>query len=174
MCSNQKQKVKMCKSYKQTSTKTDYEKKISVLAPVNPKMIISPEDVPQDELSWSELNMRINSGIEKPVKDCPVCCKEFKSEHAYQIHIRKHRPVCPHCDLKLKSWSEYSEHIPYCSRKYYVRTLPRNNRETQKKPVLKFKCQLCRRRYANEKQLRSHQINRCEKRYLQNGWVVKI
>ena len=164
----------MCKSYKKSSIKTDYEKQISALAPVNPRMIISSEDIPQDDLSWSELNMRINSGTEKPVKDCPVCCKKFKSEHAYQIHIRKHKPVCPHCDVKFKSWSKYSEHISYCSRKYYVRTLPRSNQTTAKKPVLKFKCQLCRRRYSNEKQLRSHQINRCEKRYLQNGWVVKI
>merc|ERR1712227_969568 len=108
--------------------------------------------------------MRINAGIEKPVKNCPVCCKEFKSEHAYQIHVLMHRPVCPHCGMKLKSWTEYSDHILFCSRKYYVRTLPRSNRATDKKPVFKFKCQLCRRRYANEKQLRSHQINRFEKR----------
>ena len=154
----------MCKSYKKS--KTDYEKRISVLAPVNPQMI--------DPLESPEQVLMVN-GVDKPVKDCPICYKYFTSEHAYQIHIRKHRPVCPYCGLKLKSWSEYSEHIPHCRGKYHVRRLPRTTRVYRvKKPVFKYKCQLCKRRYINEKQLQSHQICRCGKRYMKNGWVVKI
>ena len=59
--------------------------KLSVLAPVNQHMNITSEEIPpiEDELSWMELNLRINSGFDKPVKNCPVCCKEFKTEHGY-------------------------------------------------------------------------------------------
>ena len=147
----------MPKSYKK-SMKTDEDKKVSVLSAINTSNLTN----------WDGT----------PVKACPICYKEFISEHAYQIHIRKHRPVCIRCDLQLKSWSEYSDHIPHCSRKRGAQFVPGNHRRIigtfQRRPVFKFKCQLCRRRYVNKKQLRNHQINRCEKRYLQNGWVVKV
>ena len=152
-----KSETKMPKSYKK-SIKTDHDKKDHVLAPINTSNFTN----------WDGT----------PLKDCPICFKEFTSEHAYQIHVRKHRPECIHCDLQLKSWSEYSDHIPHCSRKRGAQFVPgifrRSLGSLHKRPVFKFKCQLCRRRYANQKKLRNHQINRCERRYLRNGWVVKV
>ena len=169
----------MCKTYK--SPKSEIEVKISVFSPVNPRQNIKKEDLPDrnDENGWRKLNQTIKYGEilygENYVKDCPMCMRYFRSEHAYQIHIQKHKPECVHCLVKLKSWTQYLKHLPYCRNKNGVIEVPRRPfLQPKKKPVLKYTCQLCKRKYKKEEHLRDHQINRCQKRYMSNGWIVKI
>ena len=104
---------------------------------------------------------------------CPICCKSFNTDLAYQTHVRKHSPQCPYCDLKLNSWNEWNDHMKCCSRKYGVIKCPQ--RPSPPKPVpTPFKCCLCKRRYQTEQQMITHQIERCKKRYLTDAWIVKI
>ena len=164
----------MCKTYKAPKSETDI--KYCVFGPVNPKQNVKKEDLPDedDELGWEELNLSVNFG-QIPVKECPICMRKFQSEHAYQIHIQKHKPECVHCLIKLKSWKEYLKHLPYCRKRANVITVPRVHRvQPERRQKLKYTCQLCKRKYKKEEHLRNHQINRCEKRYMSNGWIVKI
>ena len=60
------------------------------------------------------------------VDGCPFCNdRNISSEHEYQLHLRKHIPQCPHCLLRLPSWSKYPDHFPHCTRS--VRRLKINN-----------------------------------------------
>ena len=160
----------MCKTYK--APKSEIDLKLSVFSPVNPRQ--KKDKIPDrnDDSGWRKLNTTITSG-KKHIKSCPMCFRHFQSEHAYQIHIQKHKPQCVHCFIRLKSWKQYLKHLPYC-RKRAVDRVPRRLYQPEKKPKLKFTCQLCKRIYRKEEHLRYHQINTCEKRYLSNGWIVKI
>ena len=159
----------MCKTYEHPSSYS--EKKESVFAPVNERMLISPEDRPTDELEEMEMNLQITLG-RKTIKRCPLCPRFFESEHAYQLHLRKHSPRCPHCSIKLKSWKQMEKHEQSCPRKNGLVLMQRLKRPEKKKRP--FKCQLCKRRYETEQHLRNHQINRCQKRYVSPAWIVKI
>ena len=159
----------MCKTYQ--IPKTDSEIERSMISPVNPAQYVKTEDLPVDDLEWEELYLQIR--LYQYEKKCPFGCRTFKSEHAYQLHLQKHKPQCTDCKIKLKSWKDYSKHLKFCRQKSNTINLPIRP-EIKKQPKLKWKCQLCKRRYKTEKDMRSHQINRCEKRYLSNGWIVKI
>ena len=52
------------------------------------------------------------------VDKCPLCHggKNISSEHEYQLHLRQHVPQCPHCLIRLPSWSKYPDHFAHCSR----------------------------------------------------------
>lgn len=51
------------------------------------------------------------------VDQCPLCNSgNISSEHEYQLHLRQHAPQCPHCLLRLPSWSKYPAHFPHCAR----------------------------------------------------------
>ena len=102
---------------------------------------------------------------------CLACCSLGKV--LKQTPVQKQKPQCTDCKIKLKSWKDYWKHLKFCRQKSNTIKLPIRP-EVKKQPKLKWKCQLCKRRYKTEKDLRSHQINRCEKRYLSNGWIVKI
>ena len=62
--------------------------------------------------------------------ECPVCLKKgvqklYKSEHAYQFHLRRrHPPHCLNCQLRLAEWGDYATHLPYCNRKFQRRLKP--------------------------------------------------
>ena len=168
----------MCKTKTYKMPKSETDKKVSLFGPVNPKQNVKKEEIPapDDELGWMELNLTVNFGTIW-ARACPVCARKFVSEHAYQIHVQKHKPKCVHCELKLDSWKQYEQHLPFCRQR--TSAIPKQHRDhptsrPQKKPKLKFQCQLCKRKYATERHLRSHQINRCKERYVANGWIVKI
>ena len=64
-------------------------------------------------------------------RECPLCLEEsnlngkrYKSEHHFQFHLRKHKPRCPNCKIRLKKWSQYRQHLPYCSHKFAERLKP--------------------------------------------------
>ena len=97
----------MCKTYQ--TPKTDSEIERSILSAVNPAQNVKAEDLPIDELGWEELYLQIRTFPTE--KMCPFGCRKFKSEHAYQLHLQKHKPQCTDCKLKLKSWRDYSKHL---------------------------------------------------------------
>ena len=161
----------MCKKY--VAETSFEEKKLSMMAPVNQRMLV-PKNVydGMDELDEMEFHLEISLG-RKMIKNCPFCSQEFKSEHAYQLHIREHKPKCQKCSIKLKSWKNYEKHRFSCPRRVEIKKIERTPDE-KVKTKRQFKCQLCQRRYKNETDLRNHHINRCEKRYITPAWTVKI
>ena len=159
----------MTKKYQKPTSHQD--QKESVFAPVNERMLVSRENRPKSEIEILELNLSITLA-RKMTKRCPLCPRFFESEHAYQLHLRKHSPRCPHCSIKLKSWKQMEKHEQSCPRKNGLVVMQRLARPEKKKRP--FKCQLCKRRYESEKHLRNHQINRCQKRYISPAWIVKI
>ena len=166
--------MKKKKSYSDELKKLASERN-SLLAPRNSAMRF--RDVPKTELDWKILRLKIDLHKKKcPKFYCRLCYKRFTSEHAYQIHLMKHKPKCENCKCEFKSWKAYSKHIPYCSKNYWKKYTIIKERVYPEKKRAKFKlrCQLCQRRYKEEKHLRIHQIHWCTKRYLTNGWIVKI
>ena len=125
----------MCKTYKTPKSETDV--KVSVFSPVNPRQNVKKEDLPDrnDDSGWRKLSENIKYG-QIHIKQCQICMRSFQSEHAYQIHIQKHKPECVHCLMKLSSWTQYLEHLPYCKKRAIY--IPRRYIQTEKKPKLKF------------------------------------
>ena len=168
--------TKKKKSYNDELQKLPTERD-SLMSPINPEMAVDRYFLPKDELGWRILRLQIDLHKKMfPVGYCMLCYKSFVSEHAYQIHLMKHKPKCKNCKCEFKTWKAYSRHIPYCSKnplKPYT-IIKERQYPVKKQAKFKFRCQLCQKRYKNEKHLRSHQINRCTKRYLENGWIVKI
>lgn len=111
------------------------------------------------------------------VRRCLLCDRQFASPHAFQMHMKKHEPRCVHCHLGFENWSQFERHLPFCRRRLPV--LPRQRRTLAQQPRGReiprpFQCALCRRKYEKHRQLVRHQIARCDKRYVRDGWVVKI
>ena len=169
--------IKKKKSYSDELKKLNSELD-SLLAPGNYAMrFYSDDDVPKTELDWKILRLKID--LHKkiyPYFFCRLCYEEFTSEHAYQFHLMKHKPKCRNCKCEFKSWKAYSKHIPYCSKNEWKPYTIIEERVYPEKKQAKFKlrCQLCQKRYKDQKHLRNHQIHRCTKRYLKNGWIVKV
>ena len=105
---------------------------------------------------------------------CKICSKMCRSKHDFHIHVRTHDARCVHCHIKFKNWKEFEKHIPSCTRKNGIVCIPRRPIRNQKKEKRPFKCQLCDRKYLTYAHLFNHQVQRCNKRYLTDAWIVKI
>ena len=106
--------------------------------------------------------------------ECKLCGKIMRSKYQHYVHVRKHSPECFHCFMDFDSWKEFKRHIPVCPRRKGIIRIPRRlpqNLQVKKRP---FKCQLCNRRYTDHSHLYNHQVQRCEKRYVADSWIVKI
>ena len=106
--------------------------------------------------------------------ECRLCGKIMRSRYQHYVHVRKHSPECFHCHMDFDSWKEFKRHIPVCPRRKGIIRIPRRlppNPKIKKRP---FKCQLCNRRYTDHNHLYNHQVQRCEKRYVADSWIVKI
>ena len=104
---------------------------------------------------------------------CRMCFKSFNSKFGFHRHVIKHN-TCYDCKLNFKNWNQFKTHLPYCSRKFGIITIQPRQTRPVKKPILKFECQLCKRKYETAQHLRNHQIMRCKKRYVTDTWIVKI
>ena len=105
---------------------------------------------------------------------CKICSKMCRSKHDFHTHVRTHEARCAHCHIKFKNWKEFEKHIPSCTRKNGIVRIPRRPIRNQKKEKRPFKCQLCDRKYLTYAHLFNHQVQRCNKRYLTDAWIVKI
>ena len=124
---------------------------------------------------WTYQVERPNSipSNEQP-KMCQICIRSFSSHHAFQLHVRKHQPQCPYCNINFKSWKEAEKHRVSCSRKYGLSVIQARPEPKMRKEKLPWKCSLCSRRYKKEEEMIKHQIHRCNKRYITKKWIVKI
>ena len=113
-------------------------------------------------------NRRIK--VRLPCKMCPKVCR---SRHEFYRHVRKHEPKCPNCNITFSSWIEYEDHLIHCARRFGIVQIPERPAPVKTKK-LPFKCPLCKRRYERHQHLLNHQIQRCEKRYRSDAWIVKI
>jgi hypothetical protein len=108
---------------------------------------------------------------------CKMCPRSFSSAYALQRHVMSHSK-CQHCGVKLRSRDELINHHHFCSRRFGVirraRPPPRPLAVNLTSSDRVHHCLLCNRRYASADHLRSHQIYRCEKRYVAPAWCVKI
>ena len=92
--------------------------------PVDPRKLYTKENL--EEMRVEDPTNPMLQDVEFVFKKCPFCNDQnFSSEHEYQLHLRKHIPQCPHCLLRLPSWSKYPDHFAYCTRS--VRRLKINN-----------------------------------------------
>ena len=78
-----------------------------------------------------ELDQRQADSLFGVGRECPLCLeksnsngKRYTSEHHFQFHLRTHKPSCPNCKIRLKKWSQYRQHLPYCSHKFAERLKP--------------------------------------------------
>ena len=112
----------------------------------------------------------------RPIKvrlPCKMCPKVCRSRHEFQRHVRKHEPRCPNCNITFNSWLEYEDHLIHCARRFGLVIIPERSAPTKPKK-LPFRCPLCKRRYERHQHLLNHQIQRCQKRYRSDAWIVKI
>ena len=106
--------------------------------------------------------------------ECKLCGKIMRSRYQHYVHVRKHSPECFHCFMDFDSWKEFKRHIPVCPRRKGIIRIPRRLPQNLKPKKRPFKCQLCNRRYTDHSHLYNHQVQRCEKRYVADSWIVKI
>ena len=88
--------------------------------------VTAAEIAENDELEQRQAEILFGVG-----RECPLCLEEsnskgkrYKSEHHFQFHLRRHKPQCPSCRIRLKKWSQYRQHLPYCSHKFAERLKP--------------------------------------------------
>ena len=118
----------------------------------------------------------------KIVFECRICIqrknrfiKKFTSIIALTKHIHRHTKKCEDCRQVFKTWKEVHEHEKFCPRRFGVCDRRPERSQRAPKPVkLRYKCQLCKRKYQTKDHLLNHQINRCAARYRTRAWVVKI
>ena len=118
----------------------------------------------------------------KIVFECRICIqrkirnpKKFTSIIALTKHIHNHTKRCEDCRQVFKTWKEVHEHEKFCPRRFGVCDRRPERSQRAPKPVkLRYKCQLCKRKYQTKDHLLNHQINRCAARYRTHAWVVKI
>ena len=118
----------------------------------------------------------------KIVFECRICIqrkirnpKKFTSIIALTKHIHNHTKRCEDCRQVFKTWKEVHEHEKFCPRRFGVcDRRPERSQRAPKPLKLRYKCQLCKRKYQTKDHLLNHQINRCAARYRTHAWVVKI
>lgn len=139
--------------------------------PLEPRNLSMPRELFSD-IFCRDLNGRIYIDNGTRLK-CKICYKVCRSKHEFHVHIRSHEAQCFHCSIVFKSWKEFEKHIPACTRKNGVIRIPRRHTRNGKKEVRRFQCQLCNRKYLTHAHLFNHQVQRCEKRYVSENWIVK-
>ena len=107
------------------------------------------------------------------VYKCRICKKMLESKYAFTCHVNKHKKRCEKCRLTFKTWKQVEDHEQFCSRRYGRIVLPKRFKPSP--PInLRFKCQLCYRKYEKKAHLFNHQLLDCSKRYVTPAWIVKI
>ena len=104
---------------------------------------------------------------------CRICKKIFESKIAFTCHVNKHTKRCVNCRLVFKTWKEVDDHEEFCPRRFGRIVLPKRSKPAVPK-TLRYKCQLCKRKYETKDHLFKHQFRNCSKRYVTPAWIVKI
>ena len=140
--------------------------------PLEPRNLSMPRELFSD-IFCRDVNGKIYIDNGTRLK-CKICFKVCRSKHEFHAHVRSHDAQCVHCYIVFKNWKEFEKHIPSCTRKNGVVRIPRRRVRNEKKEIRRFQCQLCNRKYTTHAHLFNHQVQRCEKRYVSDNWIVKI
>ena len=102
-----------------------------------------------------------------------IFCRDVNGRIYIDNGTRLKCKIC-HCYIVFKNWKAFEKHSPSCTRKNGVVRIPRRRVRNETKEIRRFQCQLCNRKYTTHAHLFNHQVQRCEKRYVSDNWIVKI